>query len=205
MWDLAVLAKQNLAGLSRRWTIPATTKRETGTLDMLAGTKQQEGPGTLKLDDGRVLQVTPWSLRKFAIMGQAITRIMNAGLGIANRERTSDYDAAVKIATAAGLEKGQDGWPDIEDFEGFTMTEMVALIPGLVQEATDEVAFVISESLTNREQKITTDQVLDDFSWSGDIPRAVMAIIEINFTGDSALGEWRSLFHLAKGRLLKQA
>lgn len=169
-------------------------------LEKLSGNTTKDQPGTLRLDDGRVFRVTPWSLRKFAVMGKAISKIMRAGLALANKLRVDEFREAQRKAEDEGLAS-----PKIEDFENFTMDDIVALMPSIIEEATQEFAFVISESLTSREQSVSIDEVMDQFSWTGDIPRSVASIIEVNFTGDESMGEWKRLLGMAKKRLIRQA
>lgn len=125
-------------------------------------------------------------------MGNALSKLVESVLSILTSQRRTDYQRAVQQAHADGIKEGDETWPAVEDYEGFGLPEIVAAIPSVIQTAADELALIVSQSLTSEENgRIEPDVVLDEFTLD-DLASAVSLIVEMNFN-KSAMGKWKGL------------
>lgn len=121
-------------------------------------------PSVVTTEAGLRLRVEKWSVRKAMVMGKAISNIL--------REIFSNIEG-----------KG----------EGFRVADMIEAVPSLMQSCSDELAFIVCQSLTTSDgPQLEPDDVLDTFTLD-DFADVLGAIVEKNISG-STLGKWTGLF-----------
>ena len=167
--------------------------------DETAVQKAFQSPVDFQTEAGRTFYVGKWSVRKFTTMGRAISKLIDSVFSLITDQRRADYARAVEEAKAKGLTPDDEGWPNAEAYEAIALQDILAAVPATIETAAHEVALIVSQSLTNRENgEVSIDEVLDDFTIA-DLLSALELIFELNFD-KGALGKLTGLLNkITKG------
>lgn len=121
-------------------------------------------PEFVKIESGRMLRVEKWSVRKAMAMGKALSNILKRVFQMIESRGEKD----------------------------FRLVDLIEAIPAIMESCSDELAFIVSESLRSDDgPDLERDEILDTFTLD-DFADVLGAIIQKNIT-DRTLGKWSGL------------
>lgn len=177
--------------------MPVAEKSEDSVVRKAFGSDPQ-----VKLENGEIVRIPKWSVRKAIAMGDSIAEIVKQFFTFASVEQaksgTDLFAKAAEEALSAGMKPDDPNFPKEEDFNDEAQADVAgqffAAIPKMIKTCSDELANIIVQSLTlpNGEQQLNKTDVLDDLSLD-DFAELLHEIIKRNIT-KKTVKKWRNLF-----------